>query len=114
MKISGIFGYSAKIPDAKFTNVEKLYKLGGKLPDTKFTLRDDTVVLNWFQSKDPDHGWSSVEHVTLEDGPDTWDHNKLHRDGTVIYLYHDPEKDRIHFWTLRNSPKFRYTPDATL
>lgn len=114
MKISGIFGYSAKIPDAKFTNVEKLYKLGGKAPDTKFSLRDDTAVLRWFNEKDPDHGWDSVEHIKMEEDDETWAHNKIHLEGTVIYLYHDPETDRIHFWTGRNTPKFRYTPDATL
>jgi len=114
IKISAVFGYSASIPDSKFTNVEKLYKLGGKLPDTKFSLRDDTAVLTWFNEKDPEHGWDSVEHVTIEEGDKTWDHDKLHRGGTVIYLYHAPETDRIHFWTLRSTAKFRYTPDATL
>ena len=114
MKISGIFGYSASIPDNKFTNVEKLYKLGGKTPDTKFSLRDDTAVLRWFNEKDPNHGWTSVEHIKMEEDDETWAHNKLHSSGTVIYLYHHPETDRIHFWTGRNTPKFRYTPDATL
>ena len=114
MKISGIFGYSARIPDAKFTNVEKLYKLGGKAPDTKFSLRDDTAVLRWFNEKDPDHGWASVERIKLEEDDETWAHNKLHSSGTVIYLYHDPSTDRIHYWTGRNTPKFRYPPNATL
>ena len=114
MKISGIFGYSAKIQDTKFTNVEKLYKLGGKLPDTKFSLRDDTAVLRWFNEKDPDHGWASVEHIKMEEDDETWAHDKLHSSGTVIYLYHHPETDRIHYWTGRGTRKFRYTPDATL
>lgn len=114
MKISGVFGYSAKIPDAKFTNVEKLYKLGGKVPDTKFSLRDDISVLNWFNEKDPGHGWNMVKRVKMEEGDEAWEHNSLHREGTVIYLYHAPETDRIHSWTLQETPRFRYPPNATL
>ena len=114
IKISSIFGYSASIPDSKFTNVEKLYKLGGKAPDTKFSLRDDTAVLKWFNEKDPDHGWATVERVKLEEDDETWAHDKDHSGGTVIYLYHDPGTDRIHYWTGRNTPKFRYPPNATL
>ena len=116
MKISGIFGYSAKIPDAKFTNVEKLYKLGGKAPDTKFSLRDDVAVLRWFTEKDPTHGWSSVERIKMEYGEEVWQHEKDTIEGSVIYLYHDPESDKISHWTgkIQKSSLFRYTPNATL
>ena len=113
MKISGIFGYSAKIPDNKFTNVEKLYKLGGKAPDVKFSLRDDTSVLRWFNEKDPEQGWATIERLKMEQGEEVWKHEKETIAGTVIYLYHDPSSDRIHHWTgkTQKSHKFRYTPD---
>ena len=115
-KIHSIFGYSASIPDNKFTNVEKLYKLGGKAPDTKFSLRDDTAVLRWFTEKDPKHGWSSVERIKMVYGEEVWQHEKDTINGTVIYLYHDPESDKISHWTgkIQKSHLFRYTPDATL
>jgi hypothetical protein len=113
MKLSGIFGYSANIPDTKFSNVEKLYRLGLQAPDTKFSLRDDKTVLRWFNETDPEHGWASVEHIKMEYGDDLWQHEKETVDGQVIYLYHDPESDRIHHWTGKTqiSHKFRYTPD---
>ena len=113
MKISGIFGYSAKIPDNKFTNVEKLYKLGGKAPDVKFSLRDDNSVLRWFNEKDPEQGWSTIERLKMEEGEEVWKHEKSTIAGTVIYLYHDPTSDRIHHWTgkTQKSHKFRYTPN---
>ena len=112
MKVSGIFGYSAKIPDNKFTNVEKLYKLGGNAPDVKFSLRDDEKVLEWYNSVDPERGWTEVQHLTMENDEPYWQHSKETNEGNVIYLYHDPESDRIYAWTGKDlNRKLRYTPN---
>lgn len=112
MKVSGVFGYSAKIPDNKFTNVEKLYKLGGNAPDVKFSLRDDEKVLEWYNSVDPERGWTEVQHLTMENDEPYWQHSKETNEGNVIYLYHDPESDRIYAWTGKDlNRKFRYTPN---
>lgn len=110
MKASNIFGFGAEIPDQKFENVEKLYKMGSKVAD-KFSWNNDDSIFAWYDAACPDRTFTSIVHMDVPDAPTAWEHDAEHRDGDTIFIYHSLEDDGfVVNWTLGKKVHALKTP----
>jgi len=110
MKASNIFGFGTEIPDQKFENVEKLYKMGSKIAG-KFSWSNDDSIFAWYAAACPDRTFTNIVHMDVPDAPASWEHDVEHRDGDTIFIYHSLEDDGfVVNWTLGKKVHALKTP----
>ena len=107
--VTNVFG-SGRPKQNKYTNVEKLFKLGNSKKATAalFDVADDQCWIDWYVSKG--HEMTRVERLQMERNQ-AWEHQVDNDGNGVIYIYSND--DRLVHWTYKEGQHgVSYIPTA--